>query len=59
MFEVQNSVDEVKYGMIVVKTRISSLEEWVQEYYLKVQTKNMKREKIWTDVRSGEQISEI
>lgn len=59
MFEVQNSVDEVKYGMIVVKTRISSPQEWVQEYYLKVQAKNMKREKIWTDVRSGEQISEV
>lgn len=45
--------------MIVVKTGISSLEDWVQEYYLKVQTKNVKKEQIWKDVRSGEQISEM
>ena len=45
--------------MIVVNTGISSLEEGVQEYYLKVQTKNMKKRANLKDVRSGEQISKM
>lgn len=48
MFEVEKSEDEWKDGMVVVvEIEINGLEEWGQGYYLKVQTKNMKREKIW------------